>query len=385
MKLKCITMALLAAIPLFAACQEKAPDSGSEEGKDPGQEKEQPSEVTVPSFAKGADISWVSEMEKDGKAFRKQDGTKADIMDVLKEVGINSIRLRVWVQPEGGWSGKDDVVKLAGRAAKAGLAVMVDFHYSDFFADPSRQKIPAAWEADKDDLAKMERHVSEHTTEVLQALKDAGVAPAWVQVGNETRNGMLWPAGQLWTDAGDIADGRKHFAALLNAGYDAVKKIFPEAQVLVHLNNAYEDNAWWFRQIRDAGGKYDAIALSHYPQAESRMTWQQYNETAVSRIQSLISQFRVPVIISEVGVKTPANETLAAQVLSAFMTEVKKIGQCTGVFYWEPEVYGNWKPAVYSNADAIYRFTGKRETWNAYDMGAFTSDGKASSVMNAFK
>jgi arabinogalactan endo-1,4-beta-galactosidase len=384
MKMKCITMALLAAIPLFAACQEKVPaDSGKDEPETP--QETQPAEVAVPSFAKGADISWVSEMEKDGKKFRKKDGSTADIMDVLKEVGINSIRLRVWVNPEGGWSGKDDVVKLAGRAAKAGLAVMVDFHYSDFFADPSRQRIPAAWDADKNDLAKMERHVSEHTTEVLQALKDAGVTPAWVQVGNETRNGMLWPAGQLWTDSGDISDGRKHFAALLNAGYDAVKKIFPKAQVLVHLNNAYEDNAWWFRQIKDAGGKYDAIALSHYPQAESKMTADKYNETALSRIKSLIDVFKVPVIISEVGVKTPAGETQAFQVLSHFMDEVKKIDRCTGVFYWEPEVYGNWKPAIYSNADAIYKFTGKRETWNAYNMGAFTSDGKASSVMNAFK
>ena len=93
----------------------------------------------------------------------------------------------------------------------------------------------------------------------------------------------------------------------------------------------------------------------------------------------------VPVIVSEVGVKTPANETLAAQVLSEFMAEVKKIDRCTGVFYWEPEVYGNWKPAIYSNADAIYKYTGKRETWNAYDMGAFTYEGKASSVMNVFK
>ena len=93
----------------------------------------------------------------------------------------------------------------------------------------------------------------------------------------------------------------------------------------------------------------------------------------------------VPVIVSEVGVKTPANETLAAQVLSEFMAEVKKIDRCTGVFYWEPEVYGNWKPAIYSNADAIYKYTGEHVTWNAYGMGAFTYEGKASSVMNVFK
>ena len=126
--------------------------------------------VPTPSFAKGADISWVSEMEKDGKEFRKKDGSKADIFDVLKETGVNAIRLRVWVNPYNGWSGKDDMVRLATRAAKAGMALMVDFHYSDFFADPDRQMIPAAWKADKNDLEKMAKHVADHTTEVLTAL-----------------------------------------------------------------------------------------------------------------------------------------------------------------------------------------------------------------------
>ena len=333
-----------------------------------------PVDVETPAFAKGADISWVSEMEKSGKTFKKQDGTAADIMEVLKDVGINSIRLRVWVNPNGGWSGRDDVVSLASRAYKAGLAVMVDFHYSDFFADPSRQTIPAAWEADKNDLEKMAKHVSEHTSDVLNALKDAGVTPAWVQIGNETRNGMLWPAGQLWTSSGDIPNGRANFAHLYNAGYDAAKGVFPDAIVMPHLNNAYDDNAWWFEQVKAAGGKFDAIALSHYPQAESKFTWQQYNSKAVAQIKSLIAKFSVPVIVSEVGVKTPANETLAAQVLSEFMEEVKKVDRCKGVFYWEPEVYGGWKPAIYTSLK-----------WNAYDMGAFLDDGRPSAVMNAFR
>ena len=331
-----------------------------------------PQPVQTPSFTRGADISWVSEMEKGGRTFQLGNGTKADILDVLKEKGVNAIRLRVWVNPTGGWSGKDDVVKLATRAAKAGMALMVDFHYSDFFADPSRQDFPKAWEADKNDLDKMARHVSDHTTEVLKALKDAGVTPNWVQVGNETRNGMLWPAGQLWTAAGDIQDGRVHFATLLNAGYDAVKAVFPQCPILAHVDNAYSDNAWWFEQVRNAGGKFDAIALSHYPQTQP--DWKKCNAEAIKQIKNLSAKFNQEVIVSEVGVKTPANETLAAQVLSEFMTEAKKIGKCKGVFYWEPEVDGKWKPALYGSLG-----------WNAYDMGAFTADGKATRVMDAFK
>jgi len=375
--------AIAAFAALLAACGEKDPSTtpGSEEGNDTT-----PSTVTTPDFAKGADISWVSEMENDGKKFRKEDGSTADILDVLKEKGVNSVRLRVWVDPSGGWSGKEDVVKLAARAWKAGLAVMVDFHYSDFFADPSRQTVPAAWEADKADLTKMAAHVSSHTTEVLTALKDAGVTPAWIQIGNETRNGMLWPLGQLWdTDGSKGAGGWSKFTQLYNAGYNAAKSVFPKAIVMPHLNNAFKasDNAWWFGELKKNGGKFDMVALSHYPQYES--DWSSTQKQALAYIKQAASALGVPVMVSEVGVKTTANETLAAQILSEFMTEVRKIGQCAGVFYWEPEVYGGWKPAVYGNADAIYKYTGKRETWNAYDMGAFTAQGKASSVMDAFE
>lgn len=339
--------------------------------------------VTTPAFACGADVSWLSEMEHDGKTFKKADGTTADLFAVLKDCGINAIRLRVWVDPPGGWSGKADMLNLATRAARAGLALMVDFHYSDFFADPGRQTIPSAWAGDKDNLEKMCSHVAEHTTQVLQALKDADIKPAWIQVGNETRNGMLWPVGQLWTASGDIPDGRKHFAKLYNAGYDAAKAVFPDAIVMPHLNNAYEDNAWWLRQIRAQGGKFDAIALSHYPQAESAYSATQYNQKALSNIKSLYSEFKLPVYVSEVGVKPAKSD--AASVLQAFMDEARKLDGCKGVFYWEPEVYGGWKPAVYSNLDEIKRLTGKAETWGPYDQGAFTSDGRPHEIMNAFK
>ena len=334
--------------------------------------------VPTPSFAKGADISWVSEMEKDGKTFKKQDGSSADIFDVLKEVGINSIRLRVWVNPTGGWSGKNDVVKLASRAAKAGMALMIDFHYSDFFADPSNQEIPKAWVNDKDDLSKMAKHVSDHTTEVLNSLKEAGVTPNWIQIGNETRGGMLFGSGDLNYD--DEGKEFSRFLVLYNKGYDAAKLIFPTAMVMPHIDKAFDlgNNSWWLSHFKEQGGKYDMIALSHYPQEswnnKTRIPWETSNQQAINNIRTFSSSMGVPVIISEVGVKTPENEMLAAQVLSEFMTETKKIDRCAGVFYWEPEVDGKWKPSVYNSLG-----------WNAYDMGAFTTDGKASSVMDAFK
>ena len=328
-------------------------------------------QVPTPSFAKGADVSWLSEMESDGKTFQTKNGTKADLFKVLDECGINAIRLRVWVNPAGGWSAKDDAVGLAERAAKAGMAVMIDFHYSDFFADPSRQTVPSDWASDKGSLDKMSGRVASHTKEVLSALKDRGVSPAWIQIGNETRNGMLWPLGQLW---GDGAGGWSNFGALYKAGYEAAKAVFPSAKVMPHLPNAYDDNAWWFTELKKYAA-FDMIALSHYPQTVAAMSPQQCNTAAANRIKALYSAFGVPVMISEVGVKTPADETAAAAVMKDFMGKIKALPSsvCAGVFYWEPEVYDWWKPAVYTSMG-----------WNAYDMGAFLWGGKPSSVMDVF-
>ena len=346
----------------------------SEKEKDTPEDKPDTPEqtVTVPDFARGADVSWVSEMEAGGKKFKKQDGTQADIFDVLKDVGINSIRLRVWVNPTGGWSGRDDCVALAKRATDAGLAVMIDFHYSDFFADPSRQDYPKDWASDNGDISKAIQHVKDHTADVLGALKAAGVYPAWIQIGNETRNGFLWPLGMLWA-AGNYKNpgGWGNFAMLYRAGYNAAKEVFPQALVMPHINNAYDDNDWWFKELKARSCQFDAIAVSHYPQTNSKMTPEQMNANAIARIKALSASYGVPVIVTEIGVKQ-GTEAESAAVLQQFMKEAVSV--CKGVFYWEPEVYGWWKPAVYSSLG-----------WNAYDMGAFTDDGRPSSIMNAFK
>lgn len=374
-------MTLLAsAALLLSTCNPPAPEPA--DVPDTPDKPDTPVTISTPSFARGADVSWLPEMEADGKVFKKADGATADLFTVLKDCGINSIRLRVWVNPTGGWSGKARVVELAGRATEAGMAVMVDFHYSDFFADPSRQTAPSAWAADLGKLAKMKEHVSAHTTEVLEALKQAGVSPAWIQIGNETRNGMLWPLGQLWTEKGDTPDGWSNFVALFNSGYDAAKGVFPNALVMPHLDNAWEDNAWWVERFRQLGGKMDMIALSHYPMAGDAKTATEYNNLALSNIRSLQTTFNVPVIVSETGVRLSrwngsANvdcEAEAASLLKSFVIACLGISGCKGVFYWEPEVYGGWKPAVYTTLG-----------WGPYDMGAFRPDGRASTVMDAFK
>ena len=380
-------MTFLAALLAFLSC-------GSSVKPSPEPEPEPaPSDV----FARGADISWASEMEAGGRTFKKKDGTAAPLLDVLKDLGFNAIRLRVWVNPYGGWSGKEDVVAVARKVKAAGMALMIDFHYSDFFADPSRQLVPSAWKADVSDSEKMAAHVSGHTRDVLAALKSAGVEVKWVQIGNETREGMLYPAGQaVWKNERiDLAN----FVRLYNAGYEAAKSVYPSAYVMPHLNSAFFSasygNPMWLEDFKAKGGKFDMIAFSHYPQYESKMwvdgkektlTPAEVNQYALAYIKKVMADYGVPVMIAETGVRTQASESTARSLLKSFMDEVRNLDQCAGVFYWEPEVDGTWKPDIYSKPAELGKYTGTPQTrpWNAYDQGAFTPAGAPTSVLDVF-
>ena len=328
--------------------------------------------TTRTDFVFGSDVSWVTEMEKDGKKFYDQNNNPKDLFQLFKSMGQKIIRLRIWVNPDGGWCGYDDVLAKAKRAQDAGLAVMLDFHYSDFFADPGTQTLPAAWNGKTH--AELVALVKSYTTEFLTNLKLAKIDPAYIQIGNETRNGMLWPDGQLWNNNGDIAGGWTRYAELSNAGYDAAKSVFSGAKVFVHLNHAYEDNVWWFDKFKTAGGKTDIIGLSHYPQTDkSGANWATMNSDAITNINKLITATGKDVMIVETGVKF-SNVADGVNCLKNFIDGIYKISAVKGILYWEPEVYGGWKPAKYTTLG-----------WNAYDMGAFTSEGMPSEVIQLFK
>ena len=143
--------------------------------------------------------------------------------------------------------------------------------------------------------------------------------------------------------------------------------------MLVHQNNAWEDLAWWFTKFNEAGGKYDMIGLSHYPQSESGKDWKTINSLALNNITSLGRTFGRKIMIVETGVKTQADEAEAAKAMAEFVTEAKKLDRCAGVFYWEPQTDGSWKPDYY-----------KELSWRPYDMGAFRN-GRPTSVLDAFK
>lgn len=292
------------------------------------------SNIHAQDFAKGADVGWLSEMEASGRIWRDSLGIQKDLLDILPDYCINSIRLRVWVNPTNGWSGKQDVINLAKRAVDKGYRLMVDFHYSDSWADPGQQTKPTAWE--NYSIQELEKAIYDHTADVLTALKTEGITPEWVQVGNETNNGMLWPEGRASTNMAN-------YAGFVDSGYEAVKTIFPTAKVIVHVANGYDNELfkWNIGGLVNNGARFDVIAMSMYP--DDTKPWQQYTQEALANMQDLIQRYNKPIMVSEIGLATnqaAGAKSLIEQVISDL--EALPNNQGLGVFYWEPQAY-NWR------------------------------------------
>ena len=331
--------------------------------------------VKARNFVSGADVSWCTEMEADGKKFYNISGVETDIFKLMKEIGMTAIRLRVFEHPENGygpWCDKTDVVAKAKRAHAAGLDLMIDFHYSDRFADPTNQNVPETWVGMS--TAQLKEALANHTKDVLQALKDEGITPKWVQVGNETNSGIAMMYGQIhWDRTG--ADRFTDYVVISNVGYDAVKSVFPDSYVIVHLGGT-ENARWFFTDFIAAGGKVDMIGLSHYPTEDqwnsSDLAATHSNVNAEKYVKEAIERFNMPVMICETGFDVTKPQ-LAHEVMIDLFNRLTPIAQCSGIFYWEPEVDGQWKPASYDSLG-----------WGAYGMGAFTINGMPTKALDAF-
>ena len=307
-------------------------------------------------FARGADVSWLTQMEHDGCKFYTGQGQEMECLALLKQLGVDAIRLRVWVDPEGGWCGTKDVVDKAKRAQALGMRIMIDFHYSDSWADPGKQNKPAAW---KDlSFSALREAVSQHTTDVLTALKNAGITPTWIQIGNETTGGMLWPDGQNYTDL-----GFSNYVDLNNAGYTAAKEVFPSAIVLIHIDKGQDASQldWFFGNCSKFGAMYDMIGLSLYPEVDN---WRTYVQQLIVNVNNLYLKYDKDCMICEVGMsytQGPNCNTFLTSLISASKNEME--GHCHGVFYWEPEGY---------------------ESWSHYSKSAFDNNGRPNAALYAF-
>jgi arabinogalactan endo-1,4-beta-galactosidase len=313
------------------------------------------------AFSRGADISWLPQMEASGYKFYSDAGTEEDCFKILKDHGINSIRLRTFVNPSddkfSGHCSKTETVAMAVRAKKWGMKVMIDFHYSDSWADPGKQRKPSTWEGH--DFPTLLNDLYSYTFDVMSALKAAGITPEWVQVGNEIPGGMIYPEGST-SNWGQLSQ-------LINKGYDAIKAVSPGSKVILHVDQGNNNDRfrWWFDNAKANGAKYDVIGLSYYPY------WLTGNPDYSLSINDLganlidmASRYGKEVMVVEVGGEDNKEQN-TYDMLVAVQKKTMEVphNKGLGVFYWEPE--------------------GAR-SWSHYALSAWGDNGRPTKALDAF-
>lgn len=335
-------------------------------------------------FITGADLGWITEYESKGYKFYDQQGREREATDLMRDYGMEAVRIRVWLNPvrHGNWCSKEDALNKALRAKALGMDVMIDFHYSDWWCDPQKQPIPKAWEGMT--YEQMREALKAHTIEVLSFLKTYGIEPRWVQVGNETTHGLLWSVvtdpATGWevkdslgrtTVTDDMAKAETHperYAGMIAAGYEAVKSVLPQAIVIVHLDDGFDQKLydWNLGILRKYGAKFDMVGMSLYPywatEGKKQKTADETITNCMSNIKHVSKKFGCDVMLVEVGMDAYAPEEGYRQLCRILReARTQTDGHCRGVFYWEPEC----KPSQYR-------------------LGAFGEDGRPTKIMQAY-
>jgi arabinogalactan endo-1,4-beta-galactosidase len=321
---------------------------------------------SAPLAIRGGDVSSLYRSELDGGVYYNSSGAAQNADAQLSSAGMNYVRLRVWVNPEDGFDDEAQLLAMAKQAAGYGQKVLLDFHYSDTWADPGHQTVPAAWASDS--FSALEAQVEAYSKQVVAALVAQGTPPAMVQVGNEINGGMLWPTGST----SDFAQ----LAGLLKAGIAGVRAADPFAKIVLHLAGSSSESALasWYSTAEADGVRFDIIGLSYYDYWDGRL------DVLQTDLDDLAAQFHKPVFLAETAYPftLASNDPTAALSFStaseldpgypatpagqaANFRDVLSIVQAVpgglglGAFYWEPTwtvVPGNgWDPTNPSSGD----------------------------------
>ncbi len=240
----------------------------------------------------GADISFLTQIEDQGRKFF-ENGKEKDAIKLLRDHGFNYIRLRIFVDPENekGYSpgkeycGLKQTLAMARRIRDAGMNLLLDFHYSDYWADPQQQFKPQAWT--NTDFKTLKDSLKTYTSNVLLAMKQQGTLPAMIQVGNEINHGILWPDGHI-SQPDQLAD-------LLKAAVEGVNAVNPGLPVMMHiaLGGQNDEAVFWLDNMIARGVKFDIIGLSYYPR------WHGTLDDLKNNLIDLVKRYHKPMIIVE--------------------------------------------------------------------------------------
>ena len=314
-------------------------------------------------FVKGADVGFLAAQEQRGVKFHDRQGHERECLELLKnDYQMSAIRLRVWVDPRGGDCDKHALLAMARRVKELGMDLMVNFHYSDWWADPAKQPIPKAWMGHT--FEQMKKDLHDHTVEVLTLLKENGIQPRWVQVGNETTNGMLWSVKTdergweikdslgnttITHSMGHIKTEPQQYAGFIRTGYDAVKEVFPETIVIVHLDRGHLQSIYDYNldTILKYGGKFDMVGMSLYPYwamlEHPELNPDDIITDCMTNIRYVSKKYNCDVMIVETGFEVdeqhPEKMEEGRRQLTRIIYEAshETNGRCRGVFYWEPQ------------------------------------------------
>jgi arabinogalactan endo-1,4-beta-galactosidase len=333
----------------------------------------------------GADVSTLQRGLDLGAKYFYSDGTPGDALQILKDNGVNYIRLRIWNNPKNGYNNKDKILAFAKSVKALGLKLMIDFHYSDYWADPSKQFKPAAWA--NHSISQLQTDVYDYTYDVCNSLKAQDTTPDCVQIGNEINTGMMWPEGQV------IDNDFTNLGLLLKAGYKATKDCNAATQVIIHTADADKDeNARWFYDgIKAQGVEWDITALSYY------CYWHGTLDNMTHVVADMTSRYGKPVIIAETAypfttdnadiegnvIKDkipcagyPATETGQHDNLKDVLAAARA-GGAIGVFYWEP----TWIATPGNGWNPIDPNSGS--SWD--NQALFNANGVANPAISVFK
>jgi beta-galactosidase len=253
---------------------------GDVELKTPGSDQLPPTTKPIDRMI-GADISWIPEFEARGRKFY-ENGMEMDAVKLMAEHGFNYIRLRIFVNPENengyspgeGYCGLNHTLDMAQRVRDAGMKLLLDFHYSDYWADPQKQFKPQAW---KDlGFSILQDSVKAYTSRVLQSFKQKDLFPDMVQVGNEINHGLLWPTGHI----GNLDS----LALLLKAGVAGVEAVDNTIPIMMHiaLGGQHEEAVFWLDNMIARGVSFDVLGLSYYPRWHGTLEDLQFNLTELA-------------------------------------------------------------------------------------------------------
>lgn len=250
------------------------------------------SPTVTSNFYKGMDLSFQSELEDYNLQYKDANGNPVTLLDFVSTQGTNLVRLKLWHTPQNGENGLEDVKVYAQRVKAKGMDFLLNFHYSDFWADPDTQTPPVAWQNMTHEEIRTAIYL--YTKDVVQQLKDQQTLPDIIQIGNETNSGFLWNYGRVWDNFSNNWD---NYAILVNEAIRAVREVDTENSVKIMLHHSNVENAiFFFNELAVFNIDFDIIGLSYYPQFHTK------NLTLFqSKLHELATTFNKDILMVEIA------------------------------------------------------------------------------------